>query len=614
MKSNLFINVMCVAMTLIAATACTEEEASRMKNSEGITFAISLPGEPMTRYGEGEKATYLSYAVYEADSQRPVIKKENEELTNKPTTLTLPLVVGKTYDIIFWADAYNGTEAPYTVDFNTQQLTVSYDNAVSNDEKRDAFFAGLTDLTVTRDMGTQTIEMKRPFAQFNVVADDLATSGIDTDNLKTSVSVEGVPTELNLLDGTISTKTTDVTFAEAPKAEGTIMIGGKSYDYLSMNYLLVGTASADATAQKSIHNCTFTYRDGTNTQTIKIPNIPMQRNYRTNVYGSLFNNNVNFSISILPGFDNEYNHKIIESASDLQTALTEGGNWVLQEDLTTDMVLAVTPGKELNLDLGGNTLKATKLSMTYKDGTENISGKTCTFANGVIDIKPKSGSSIQIVAKEMQVVFDNVTINSEDQQSAILLGTSGGDFSEAVHSTLVMRNCTINAKKTSGIVVGRQQNVTLENTVINLNENGYGITQNGTIPGSVFTLKNCTINSSHSAIYLSNQETGDPNTLTVDGGTYSSADTPFELKKTNVTIKNATIKSIWNGEQKYTFNNSGTGAIGYGIALVGYEIERPYAEDGTTALFENNTFQLSATGTPINIAIYDGASLVEYNN
>ena len=335
--------------------------------------------------------------------------------------------------------------------------------------------------------------------------------------------------------------------------------------------------------------------------------------YRTNVYGSLFNNNVNFSISILPNFDNQHDHKIVESISDLQTALTEGGNWILQEDLTTDMVLFVTPGKELNLDLGGNTLNATKLSMTYKDGTENVSGKTCAFANDVIDIKPKSSSSIQIVAKELQVVFNNVTINSEDTQSTILHGTSGGDYSEAIHSTLVMRNCTINAKKTSGIVIGRQQNVILENTIINLNGDGYGITQNGTILGSVFTLKNCTINSSHSAIYLSNQATDDPNTLTVDEGTYSSTDTPFELKKTNVTIKNATIKSIWSEEQKYTFNDAGTGAIGYGIALVGYKTGRPYAEDGIIALFENNTFQLSATGNPINIATYNGTSLVEYN-
>lgn len=53
----------------------------------------------------------------------------------------------------------------------------------------------------------------------------------------------------------------------------------------------------------------------------------------------------------------------------------------------------------------------------------------------------------------------------------------------------------------------------------------------------LFHVENCTINSSHSAIYLSNQETDDPNTLTVDEGTYSSTDTPFELKKTNVTIK-----------------------------------------------------------------------------
>ena len=64
---------------------------------------------------------------------------------------------------------------------------------------------------------------------------------------------------------------------------------------------------------------------------------------------------------------------------------------------------------------------------------------------------------------------------------------------------------------------------------------------------------------------------------------------------------------------KYTFNDAGTGAIGYGIALVGYKTGRPYAEDGIIALFENNTFQLSATGNPINIATYNGTSLVEYN-
>ena len=154
------------------------------------------------------------------------------------------------------------------------------------------------------------------------------------------------------------------------------------------------------------------------------------------------------------------------------------------------MVLFVTPGKELNLDLGGNTLNATKLSMTYKDGTENVSGKTCAFANDVIDIKPKSSSSIQIVAKELQVVFNNVTINSEDTQSTILHGTSGGDYSEAIHSTLVMRNCTINAKKTSGIVIGRQQNVILENTIINLNWRWlWNYSEWEQFLGSVFTLK-----------------------------------------------------------------------------------------------------------------------------
>ena len=111
------------------------------------------------------------------------------------------------------------------------------------------------------------------------------------------------------------------------------------------------------------------------------------------------------------------------------------------------MVLFVTPGKELNLDLGGNTLNATKLSMTYKDGTENVSGKTCAFANDVIDIKPKSSSSIQIVAKELQVVFNNVTINSEDTQSTILHGPVVVIILRRYTCTLVMRNCTIKRQK-----------------------------------------------------------------------------------------------------------------------------------------------------------------------
>ena len=49
------------------------------------------------------------------------------------------------------------------------------------------------------------------------------------------------------------------------------------------------------------------------------------------------------------------------------------------------------------------------------------------------------------------------------------------------------------------------------------------------------------------------------------------------------------------------------------VLHVGYKTGRPYAEDGIIALFENNTFQLSATGNPINIATYNGTSLVEYN-
>ena len=147
-------------------------------------------------------AKTLRYAVYEGDdvifasdvtgSPVPVTIDE------KNFTLSLNLVKGKTYDLVFWADATEGS--PYTFSSASKSVSVTYDN-VGNNENRDAFFQAVKGLTVNGPV-QQTIQLRRPFAQVNIGTSDLADArkaGMEV--ATTTMTVSGVYDTLNLFTG-----------------------------------------------------------------------------------------------------------------------------------------------------------------------------------------------------------------------------------------------------------------------------------------------------------------------------------------------------------------------------------------------------------------------------
>ena len=74
-----------------------------------------------------------------------------------------------------------------------------------------------------------------------------------------------------------------------------------------MNYLLVGKDKVTADVafsylgEKKEYGRTFTF-------------VPLQRNYRTNIFGSLITNNVSFNVTIEPAFNEpDYNVDFNES-------------------------------------------------------------------------------------------------------------------------------------------------------------------------------------------------------------------------------------------------------------------------------------------------------------
>ena len=284
--------IYCVAaMATVLFASCQKEVLAPVANEAAtVSFSVNTPEIATRAYSDGTTATVLQYAVYDAAGN------ELEDLTvtdgeiHTTAEVKLQLVTGNTYSVIFWAAAPN---APYAVDFANKTMTVDYSAAVCNDEARDAFYACKT-FTVT-GVQTETIELRRPFAQLNIGTADYAASA-DAGYVPTqsSVVVKNVYKTLNLATGAVENEVeANFGLADIEKGEAFPVTG---YEYLAMNYLLVSTS-------KELVDVEFTYTNGADAKTRTIGSVPVQRNYRTNIYGNVLTSDVDLNVVINPEYE-----------------------------------------------------------------------------------------------------------------------------------------------------------------------------------------------------------------------------------------------------------------------------------------------------------------------
>ena len=285
MKKFLFFGAM-VAL-LLGTAACSSDIEPAMGGDTPVSFSVSLGDDIDSRtISDGTGANTLKFAVFENGAEITALA-QTVPVANKQATVTTKLVKGHTYTFVFWAQnsactAYNTTDM--------KAIKVNY-AANCNDETRDAFYK-MDSFTVTAPF-EETEVLTRPFAQINFLADD-AAGVVGVNAYKSKVTVTGVPTTLNTLDGTVGTETTNVTFALATIPNETLA-GYESYKYVAMNYILAAT-------DKEVKNeVVLTVNDGTqDVNTVTVTNCPVQRNYRTNIFGSLFTLEGKFNIEIDP--------------------------------------------------------------------------------------------------------------------------------------------------------------------------------------------------------------------------------------------------------------------------------------------------------------------------
>lgn len=368
-------NLFALAVALVLAVACSKDEGTGQIPQDGdlvdVTFTAQLPGGPATKaISDGAKAVDLYFEVYDEQQVKIAALRQVKKnaFSNLEATVTVQLVKGQTYNFIFWAQ--NPKCTAYNVE-NLNKITIDYNGIKSQDETRDAFYAVEKGFKVTGPF-SKPVVLNRPFAQLNMgTADAAAAEAAGVKVEQTKVVVEEVATVLYPFTGAVSDKkTVEFALADIIKDEPLVVITkdakdnevSNSYQWLSMNYLLVSTPSADGAA-KDLVKVTATIKHNKGEIPLVASNVPVQRNWRTNLVGNLLTETGEFKVVIDKDYINDHNY------DEFLLALQNGGKVTLTKDIelptpgmtTAELVdkLTVAAGKSVMIDLNGHTIKYT---------------------------------------------------------------------------------------------------------------------------------------------------------------------------------------------------------------------------------------------------------------
>lgn len=338
------------------------------------------------------------------------------EVSNKKASVTINLVKGKTYSFLFWASAKDNS--PYSFGADGKTITVNYDGAKANDESRDAFLGVVKDKVVEASF-EENVTLKRPFAQINFLTDDIADAGkneltID-ENTHSSITLSKVATTLNPFTNTVGGFTeAEVIFGEAaiPALSETVTMGSapdaKTYNYLGTAYFLVPAEgeNPDAGKDKAILNSATLKIKDINGEGLKVENVPVQWNFRTNIYGSLLTATGDFKVTIESDYngnhDEEVKTKQVATVDQVDEAIVNGATEVIvteapKEDATITIPKIFDQNNETTISI---SIPETTAKVTISEATESTENK----------VAPKEVAITAPTTNELVIDLPNSTV------------------------------------------------------------------------------------------------------------------------------------------------------------------------------------------------------------
>ena len=304
-----YFQILLTAATLLTAVSCSpidELFSGEDGEAEKVSFTISAGQIQGRSAGDGNTVDQVHYEVWDKSTGNLVISSvsgrnggEPVKIMDKRATVSIRLAKGVEYDIAFWAHHEQGTG--YLIEEGLENIRLK-DGVKANKETYDAFFQVLTGYKVSGI--EKDVVLRRPFGQLNVgtsTEDWLKAENLGVEISRSTISVTQVANVFNARTGSISRKdgVTQLLFDLEDVLKETFDVEGNTFHYLGMNYFLADT-------EKTLHDLTITLFDGDKSiNTLRVTNMPIQRNRRTNIIGDLLTNKENFRVVIEEDFEGD---------------------------------------------------------------------------------------------------------------------------------------------------------------------------------------------------------------------------------------------------------------------------------------------------------------------
>lgn len=410
---------------LLVFAACQSDElANGGRNGEvAASFSVQLPGNgnnAVTRAATAGDGTSVNRCIMEIYLNDELYSRQIGAI--QPDGLTagfdVRLVTSQTYKFVFWADHVESvedeaikTDLHYnTADLRNISMQGDY-NGSGKDNTRDAFFASLEKLVT--NAFSESVELTRPFGQLNIKTEDLASI---PDNQKEAfvpvtagLSFKNLYTGFNAATGNLLGEPTTVAYKAA--SDVVDANGNLTVDYLFAPNTAGGQHLVNMTL--AVYNAA-----GGQITTKALNNIPVQRNYKTNVTGNLLTVDGKVNVMVTPAFSSPaLSEKVIEvaSVSEVVEALKTNTNVVVMEAPKEAATISL-PKYESGDVAVSITLPETSNDITINYATET--GGDSKNAPKELNITAPSVSKIIIDASESTVTLNGQSYTAVEATTA----------------------------------------------------------------------------------------------------------------------------------------------------------------------------------------------------
>lgn len=309
-------------ISIISLISCSQENELPIRAEDSMsdtvcTIDIELYDSPDTRttlgVGEYQDLDVLFWSLFEVEtdasgnvSNSKFIGDFDKPAFNSDQTsesISLRLNKEKKYQLAIMAKYRHS----FFTSLSEGIMNVDYSKFTEWPPLKHDVFVGKSTVIIPTDGFTKTVTLKRPFAQINWGTSDL---GVETVNLvknkiENKAVYDGISgsiyTSLDIIANKVSNSissefsfsrnsinTNDYTFPSSGS--------GLTYNLFSMAYILV-----NQTASSTI-KCKMVFSNGCNAE-VEVDNVPVQANYRTNIYGALLTNPNLFWVDVTNGFE-----------------------------------------------------------------------------------------------------------------------------------------------------------------------------------------------------------------------------------------------------------------------------------------------------------------------